>query len=86
MQHNEIGGAQTRTFEEVVDSYDPYADALYSNVEMTTSKIKATMCNCGALTIKEPQEKAVITLVSATSIVEGGANDVIRKDNHLDHK
>ena len=53
---------------------------------MTTSKIKATMCNCGALTIKELQEKAVITLVSATSIVEGGAHDVIRKDNHLDHK
>ncbi len=38
------------------------------------------MCNCGALTIPELQEKAKLTLVSATSIVEGGAHDVIQKD------
>ncbi len=85
-QRYDIGGAQKLTFEEGVDSYVPYAGSLRSNVEMTTSKIKATMCNCGALTIKELQERAVITLVSATSIVEGGAHDVIRKENHLDSK
>ena len=39
------------------------------------------MCNCGALTIPEFQQKAVLTLVSATSIVEGGAHDVIRKES-----
>lgn len=38
------------------------------------------MCNCGALTIAELQKKAKLTLVSATSIVEGGAHDVIRKE------
>jgi IMP dehydrogenase len=38
------------------------------------------MCNCGALTISEFQEKARLTLVSATSIVEGGAHDVLLKD------
>ena len=38
------------------------------------------MCNCGALSIPELQEKARITLVSATSIVEGGAHDVVLKD------
>ena len=38
------------------------------------------MCYCGALSIKELQSKAKITLVSATSIVEGGAHDVIVKD------
>ena len=47
---------------------------------MTLSKVKSTMCNCGALTIPELQRKAVLTLVSATSIVEGGAHDVIQKD------
>ena len=47
---------------------------------MSLSKVKSTMCNCGALNIRELQEKAVITLVSATSIVEGGAHDVIQKD------
>ena len=48
---------------------------------MTLSKIRSTMCNCGSLTIPELQEKAKITLVSATSIVEGGAHDVVLKDS-----
>jgi IMP dehydrogenase len=39
------------------------------------------MCNVGALTIKELQDKAKLTLVSATSIVEGGAHDVILKSS-----
>ncbi len=72
------------SFEEGVDSYVPYAGRLKDNVAVTTYKIKSTMCNCGALTIKEFQEKAKLTLVSSTSIVEGGAHDVIvkNKDNH----
>ena len=72
------------SFEEGVDSYIPYAGRLKDNVAVTTYKIKSTMCNCGALTIKEFQEKAKLTLVSSTSIVEGGAHDVIvkNKDNH----
>ena len=39
------------------------------------------MCNCGALSIPELQEKAKLTLVSATSIVEGGAHDVVLKES-----
>ena len=50
------------------------------NVAKTCAKIKATMYNCGALSIAELQQKAKLTLVSATSIVEGGAHDVIRKE------
>ena len=69
-----------------VDSYVPYAGALKDNVDLTLSKIKHTMCNCGALTIEELQQKAKITLVSSTSIVEGGAHDVVVKDNTLDAK
>ena len=42
--------------------------------------MKATMCSCGAITLEELQRKAKITLVSSTSIVEGGAHDVILKD------
>ncbi|MCL2136897.1 MAG: IMP dehydrogenase [Coriobacteriia bacterium] len=67
-------------FEEGVDSYVPYAGALKDNVALTLAKIRSTMCNCGALTIAEFQEKARITLVSSTSIVEGGAHDVMLKD------
>ena len=48
---------------------------------MSLAKVRSTMCNCGALSIPELQEKAVLTLVSATSIVEGGAHDVIQKNN-----
>ena len=49
-------------------------------MNLSLTKVKSTMCNCGALSIKELQERAKLTLVSATSIVEGGAHDVILKD------
>lgn len=76
------GEASKLKFEEGVDSYVPYAGPLKDNVQLTLSKVKATMCNCGALTISELQEKAKLTVVSSTSIVEGGAHDVILKDKN----
>lgn len=82
-QRYDLGGAQKLSFEEGVDSYVPYAGSLKDNVNITLSKIRSTMCNCGALTIPELQEKAKITLVSSTSIVEGGAHDVILKENSM---
>ena len=80
-QRYDLGGDKKLSFEEGVDSYVPYAGTLKDNVMRTLNKIKSTMCNCGALTIPELQEKATFTVVSATSIVEGGAHDVIRKDS-----
>ena len=80
-QRYDLGGDRKLSFEEGVDSYVPYAGPLKDNVDRTLSKVKSTMCNCGALTIKELQQKAKLTLVSATSIVEGGAHDVIRKES-----
>ena len=68
------------SFEEGVDSYIPYAGPLKDNLAVTVSKIKSTMCNCGAVTIPELQEKARLTLVSSVSIKEGGAHDVMLKD------
>ncbi len=79
-QRYDLGGDKKLSFEEGVDSYVPYAGSLKDNVAITLAKVKSTMCNCGALTIPELQEKATLTLVSATSIVEGGAHDVIQKD------
>lgn len=79
-QRYDLGGDKKLSFEEGVDSYVPYAGALKENVTLTLYKIKSTMCNCGALSIPELQEKARLTLVSATSIVEGGAHDVIVKN------
>ncbi len=82
-QRYDLGGDKKLSFEEGVDSYVPYAGSLKDNVAMSLSKVKSTMCNCGALTIPELQEKAVLTLVSATSIVEGGAHDVIQKEQNV---
>ena len=80
-QRYDLGGKEGLSFEEGVDSYVPYAGSLKDNVATTLSKMKSTMCNCGVTTIAELQENTKITLVSATSIVEGGAHDVILKDN-----
>lgn len=79
-QRYDLGGDSKLSFEEGVDSYVPYAGKLKDNVEMSLAKIKSTMCNCGALTIPELQKKAKLTLVSSTSIIEGGAHDVLLKD------
>ncbi|MDR3307646.1 MAG: IMP dehydrogenase [Coriobacteriales bacterium] len=79
-QRYDMGGASKLSFEEGVDSYVPYAGPLKDNVGLTLSKIRSTMCNCGALDIAEFQHKAKITLISSTSIVEGGAHDVMLKD------
>ena len=79
-QRYDLGGEKKLSFEEGVDSYVPYAGSLKDNVQMTLSKIRSTMCNCGALTIPELQKKAKLTLVSSVSIVEGGAHDVLQKD------
>ncbi len=81
-QRYDLGGEKKLSYEEGVDSYVPYAGSLKDNVAMSLLKIKSTMCNCGALTIPELQQKAKLTLVSATSIVEGGAHDVIQKDSN----
>ncbi len=81
-QRYDLGGNKKKlSFEEGVDSYVPYAGSLKENVDITLLKIKSTMCNCGSLTIKELQKKAKLTLVSSTSIVEGGAHDVLLKTN-----
>ena len=80
-QRYDMGGAQKLSFVEGVDSYVPYAGPLHDNLAVTLSKIRSTMCNCGALSIAELQEKAKLTLVSSVSIVEGGAHDVLVKNN-----
>lgn len=81
-QRYDMGGAENLKFEEGVDSYVPYAGKLKDNLDITLGKIKATMCSCGSSSIQELQDKAKITLVSSTSIIEGGAHDVILKETN----
>ena len=81
-QRYDLGGSAKLSFEEGVDSYVPYAGKLSDNVQQSLAKVRSTMCNCGALTIPELQQKAKLTLVSSVSIVEGGAHDVLLKTNN----
>ncbi|HEX3025795.1 MAG TPA: IMP dehydrogenase [Clostridia bacterium] len=82
-QRYDMGGASKLSFEEGVDSYVPYAGNLEDNVKATLSKVKSTMCNCGVTSISELQKNAKLTVISSTSIVEGGAHDVILKDTNV---
>ena len=85
-QRYDLGGSAKLSFEEGVDSYVPYAGALADGMATTLAKVRSTMCNCGALSIPELREKAKLTLVSAVSIVEGGAHDVLLKDTTNSNK
>ncbi len=75
-QRYDLGGSTKLSFEEGVDSYVTYAGSLHDNVEKSLYKVKSTMCNCGVTNISDLHDKAKLTLVSSTSIVEGGYHDV----------
>ncbi len=75
-QRYDLGGETRLTFEEGVDSFVTYAGTLHDNVEISLYKVKSTMCNVGVIDLESLQREARLTLVSSTSIVEGGAHDV----------
>ena len=78
-QRYDLGGKAKLSFEEGVDSYVTYAGPLSDNVAKSLYKVKSTMCNCGVLTIPDLQRDAKLTVVSSTSIIEGGYHDVMLK-------
>jgi IMP dehydrogenase len=79
-QRYDAGGSNDLKFEEGIDSYVPYAGKLKDNLQITLEKVKSTMCSCGVTTLADLKSNAKITLVSPTSIVEGGVHDVIQKE------
>jgi len=81
-QRYDLGGKSGLAFEEGVDSYVTYAGSLKDNVAKSLYKVKSTMCNVGVLNIPDLQKNAKLTLVSATSIIEGGYHDVTLKTTH----
>ena len=78
-QKYDLGGKSKLSFEEGVDSYVTYAGPLKDNVAKSLYKVKSTMCNCGVTNIPDLQKNAKLTVVSSTSIVEGGYHDVVLK-------
>ncbi|MDO5734229.1 MAG: IMP dehydrogenase [Eubacteriales bacterium] len=79
-RYDDGGSGGKMQFEEGVDSYVPYAGKMQDNLDVSVAKIKATMVSCGSKSIAEFQDKARLVAVSPTSIVEGGAHNVIRKE------
>ncbi len=80
-QRYDMGESSNLKFEEGVDSYVPYAGKLKDSLDVTLSKIRSTMSSCGSQSLKQLRETARITMVSSTSLIEGGAHDVILKEN-----
>ena len=80
-RYDDGGTGGKMSFEEGVDSYVPYAGTLKDNLDSAMAKMKSTMCACGSSSINELQRKARLVVVSSTSIIEGGAHDVIRKES-----
>jgi IMP dehydrogenase len=74
----EHGGGGKLAFEEGVDGYVPYAGSLYDNVDTTIAKIKATMISCGATSLPDFHENAVLVPLSAQSFSQNTAEIQLR--------
>jgi IMP dehydrogenase len=72
------GGGTKLAFEEGVDGYVPYAGSLYDNVDTTIAKLKATMISCGAATLPEFHDHAVLVPVSPQSFLQNSAEIQLR--------
>jgi IMP dehydrogenase len=70
-------------FEEGVDAYVPVVGSLSDILDVTTAKLKSTMCNSGAISLHEFTKNALLTRVSQQSFVEGGTSNVTRLDHDL---
>jgi len=66
-----------------VDGYVPVVGTVPEVLGVTLAKLRATMCNVGALGLREFAKKSVLTLVSEQSIVEGGTSNIIRPETTL---
>lgn len=65
-------------FEEGVDAYVPLVGNVGEVLDTTMYKLRSTMVNIGADSLAEFREKAVLTLVSEQSVVEGGTSNVFQ--------
>jgi len=82
-RYSEGGGESGLKFEEGVDAYVPVVGNVKDALDVTVSKIKAVMCNMGALTVKEFADNAVLTRISEQSFIEGGTSNVLSLDKDI---
>ena len=82
-QRYDMGGDKKLSFEEGVDSHVPYAGSLKDNLGLTLEQGSFHHVQLRLSVHSGFQKKAKITLVSATSIVEGGARCCAQRKPHL---
>ncbi len=82
-QRYSLGGGDEMKFEEGIDAYVPVVGSLSDILDVTIAKLKSTMCNSGASTLREFKENAILTRVSQQSFTEGGTSNVMRLDRDL---
>lgn len=70
-------------FEEGVDAYVPVVGSVDEVLSVTVAKLKSTMCNIGASTLKEFRDNAVLTRISQQSFMEGGTSNVLSLEKDL---
>jgi IMP dehydrogenase len=73
------GQSDSISFEEGVDGFVPYAGSLYDTVDLTRVKLTATMISCGATTLRDFHEGAVMVQVSERSYEQNTAEVRLRK-------
>ncbi|MBD3391113.1 MAG: IMP dehydrogenase [Chitinivibrionales bacterium] len=67
-------------FEEGIDAYVPIVGPVKDVLGVTSAKLRSTMCNMGASTLRELAENVVLTRISEQSFVEGGTSNVLSLD------
>ena len=82
-QRYAMGDSRDMKFEEGIDAYVPVVGSLSDIMDVTIAKLKSTMCNSGAITLKEFRGNAVLTRVSQQSFTEGGTSNVMRLDQNF---
>ena len=82
-QRYAMGDSRDMKFEEGIDAYVPVVGSLSDIMDVTIAKLKSTMCNSGAITLKEFRDNAVLTRVSQQSFTEGGTSNVMRLDQNF---
>jgi IMP dehydrogenase len=70
-------------FEEGIDAYVPVLGSVRDIMSVTLAKLKSTLCNMGALTLREFADNAVLTRISEQSFVEGGTSNVLTFDKDV---
>lgn len=81
-QRYDMGGSGKLSFEEGVDSYVPYADHYGTTWISRWAKYVRRCAIAVHLILAGFHETARMTRVSSTSLIEGGAHDVILKDKN----